>query len=60
MFYCKDHCRPANDWHVVLDVPKKLNQDVDSFEDPLVFEARINGSSLSATLQDAIVDDEEI
>ena len=60
VFYCKDHSRPADDWHVVLDVPKKLNQDVDSFEDPLVFEARTNGSSLSATLQDAIVDDEEI
>lgn len=60
VFYCKDHSRPADDWHVVLDVPKKLNQDVDSFEDPLVFEARTNGSSLSATLQDAIFDDEEI
>ena len=49
VFYCKDHSRPVDDWHVVLDVPKKLNQDVDSFEDPL-----------RATLQDAIVDDEEI
>ena len=40
VLYCKDHNRPIEHWHVVLDVPKKLNQDVDYFEDPLAFEPR--------------------
>ena len=42
VFYCKGHSRPEEEWHVILDVPKRLNQDVDSFEDPLAFEPRMN------------------
>ncbi|KAL5722555.1 hypothetical protein ACHQM5_006064 [Ranunculus cassubicifolius] len=52
VFYCKDMTR--NDWHVVLDSPKRLNADVDVFEDPLVFEARTRRESLSNLLDDVI------
>ncbi|KAF9598963.1 hypothetical protein IFM89_033308 [Coptis chinensis] len=40
VFYCKDPTR--DNWYVVLDAPKRLNQGVDAFEDPLVFEARMS------------------
>ena len=36
VFYCKDQSRPTDGSHVVLDAPKRLNQDMDSYEDPLV------------------------
>ena len=58
VFYCKDHSRPSEEWHVVLDVLKRLNCDVDSFEDPLVFEARMNENTIAATLQDDIMEED--
>ena len=35
LFYCKDHSRPMDEWHVVLDVLKRLNPDVDCYKDPV-------------------------
>ncbi|KAF9615633.1 hypothetical protein IFM89_025186 [Coptis chinensis] len=37
VFYCRDLSR--DNWHVVLDAPKRLSQEIDAYEDPLVFEA---------------------
>lgn len=59
VFYCKDHSRPDEEWHVVLDVPRNLYQDMDSFEDPLVFEGRMNENDLAAALLDDIIDNVE-
>ncbi|XP_058077021.1 uncharacterized protein LOC131225475 [Magnolia sinica] len=50
VFYCKDPTR--DDWHVVLDVPKRLTKDAYAFEDPLVFEARLTAGSSSHSLVD--------
>ena len=58
VFYCKDHNRPTEHWHVVLD-PKKLNQDVDYFEDPLAFEPRMIENVLTEALEDDIGIEEE-
>ena len=59
VFYCKDHSRPADEWHVVLDVPKRLTEDVDSFEDPLVFEPRMNENVLTEALRDDVISDND-
>ena len=56
VFYCKDQSRPTDEWHVVLDAPKRLNQDMDSYEDPLVFEARTNENAYIGALHDDIID----
>lgn len=37
-----------------------LNQDMDYYEDPLVFEARMNENALMEALQDDIVEDDII
>lgn len=52
VFYCKDQSRPTEDWHVVLDVPKRLNWDVDSHDDPLIFEKIINDNDVTTSLED--------
>lgn len=57
VFYCKDQSRPMDEWHVVLDVPKKLNQDVDSYDDPLIFAARMNENTSTTALHDDIIED---
>ena len=59
VFYCKDHSRPADEWHVVLDVSKRLAEDVDSFEDPLVFEPRMNENVLTEALRDDVISDND-
>ncbi|XXG82399.1 hypothetical protein AAC387_Pa10g0358 [Persea americana] len=46
-----------DEWHVVLDVPKKLNKDVDSYDDPLIFAARMNENTSTTTLHDEIIED---
>ena len=46
-----------DEWHVVLDVPKKLNQDVDSYDNPLVFAARMNENTSTTALHDDIKED---
>ena len=56
VFYCKDQSRPTDEWHVVLDAPKRLNQDMDSYEDPLVFEARTNENAYIGALHEDIID----
>ncbi|KAL5703500.1 hypothetical protein ACHQM5_022040 [Ranunculus cassubicifolius] len=38
VFYCKDISR--EDWHIVLDAPKRSNTDMDAYEDPIAFDAR--------------------
>ncbi|KAF9601817.1 hypothetical protein IFM89_023348 [Coptis chinensis] len=48
VFYCKDLSR--DNWHVVLHAPKRLNHDVDVYEDPLVFEAMANSDGLASAL----------
>ncbi|KAF9616804.1 hypothetical protein IFM89_032654 [Coptis chinensis] len=48
LFYCKDLSR--DNWHVVLHAPKRLNHDVDVYEDPLVFEAMANSDGLASAL----------
>ncbi|XP_058103455.1 uncharacterized protein LOC131247027 [Magnolia sinica] len=54
VFYCKDPTR--DDWHVVLDVPKRLTKDAYAFEDPLVFEAGLTAGSSSPSLIDDLYD----
>ena len=39
-----------DEWHVVLAVPKRLNQDVDCYEDPFVFVGRMNENDRMAAL----------
>ncbi|KAF9626430.1 hypothetical protein IFM89_033249 [Coptis chinensis] len=39
-----------DNWHVVLHAPKRLNHDVDVYEDPLVFEAMANLDGLASAL----------
>lgn len=58
VFYCKDHKRPIDEWHVVLEVLKRLNGEVDAFEDPLVFSEKTNENALASTLRDDIIGDE--
>lgn len=48
VFYCKDITR--DNWHAVLDAPKRLNADMDAYEDPLVFDARTADNDLSLAL----------
>ncbi|KAF9592119.1 hypothetical protein IFM89_011957 [Coptis chinensis] len=48
VFYCKDLSR--DNCHVVLHAPKRLNHDVDVYEDPLVFEAMANSDGLASAL----------
>ncbi|KAF9618315.1 hypothetical protein IFM89_000950 [Coptis chinensis] len=48
VFYCKDLSR--DNWHVVFHAPKRLNHDVDVYEDPLVFEAMANSDGLASAL----------
>lgn len=57
VFYCKDLTR--DDWHVVLDVPKRLTKDAYAFEDPLVFEARLMAGSSSTSLTDDLNEEDE-
>ncbi|KAF9603801.1 hypothetical protein IFM89_037935 [Coptis chinensis] len=58
VFYCKDLSR--DNWHVVLDAPMMLSQEVDAYEDPLVFEARTKEDSSSINLlEDILVNDDE-
>ncbi|KAF9609685.1 hypothetical protein IFM89_017884, partial [Coptis chinensis] len=54
VFYCRDLSR--DNWHVVLDAPKRLSQEIDAYEDPLVFEARTsaNDSSSTTLIEDAL------
>ncbi|KAF9609243.1 hypothetical protein IFM89_014437 [Coptis chinensis] len=47
VFYCQDLSR--DNWHVVLDAPKRLSQEIDAYEDPLVFEARTSANDSSST-----------
>ncbi|KAF9587490.1 hypothetical protein IFM89_003429 [Coptis chinensis] len=47
VFYCWDLSR--DNWHVVLDAPKRLSQEIDAYEDPLVFEARTSANYSSST-----------
>lgn len=54
VFYCKDQSRLTEYWHVVLDVPKRLNRGIDSYEDPLVIEDRINDIAVTSTLEDEV------
>ncbi|KAF9594610.1 hypothetical protein IFM89_034232 [Coptis chinensis] len=52
---CKDLSK--DNWHVVLDAPKRLGQEIDAYEDPLVFEARTSANdSLSTTLLEDILE----
>ncbi|KAF9593385.1 hypothetical protein IFM89_022564 [Coptis chinensis] len=39
----------GDNWHVVLDAPKRLSQEIDAYEDPLVFEARTSANDSSST-----------
>ncbi|KAF6165452.1 hypothetical protein GIB67_017934 [Kingdonia uniflora] len=57
VFYCKDHSRPDEQWHVVLDSPKRLSKDVDAYEDPLVFAERINVDDSILSLVDDVAED---
>ena len=59
VFYCKDHNRPIDEWHVVLEVLKRLNEDVDAFEDPFVFLVKTNENALASALRDDIIGNEE-
>ncbi|KAF9600465.1 hypothetical protein IFM89_009380 [Coptis chinensis] len=45
-----------DNWHVVLDAPKRLSQEIDAYEGPLVFEARTraNDSSSTTLLKDVL------
>ena len=52
VFYIKDVTR--DDWYVVRDAPKRLCREVDAYEDPLVFEARMESNNI---FQNAIVED---
>ena len=54
VFSCKDQSRPTNEWHVVLDAPKRLNQDGDPYKDLLVFGVRMNENI--GALHDGIID----
>ncbi|KAF9622386.1 hypothetical protein IFM89_031189 [Coptis chinensis] len=55
VFYCKDLSRDS--WHVVLHAPKRLNHDVDTYEDALVFEAMENLDGSTALMGDVMEDD---
>ncbi|KAF9597961.1 hypothetical protein IFM89_023364 [Coptis chinensis] len=55
VFYYKDPTR--DNWYVVLDAPKRLNQGVDAFEDPLVFEARMSEEEMISELVNDIVEE---
>ncbi|KAF9599221.1 hypothetical protein IFM89_036347 [Coptis chinensis] len=58
VFYCKNLSR--DNWHVVLDAPKRLNHEVDAYEDPFVFEAMENSDGSASTLMGDIMEDDEI
>ncbi|KAF9614193.1 hypothetical protein IFM89_015701 [Coptis chinensis] len=47
VFYCRDLSR--DNWHVVLDAPKRLSQEIDAYKDSLVFEARTSANDSSST-----------
>ncbi|XXG53325.1 hypothetical protein AAC387_Pa03g1431 [Persea americana] len=51
--------RPIDEWHVVLEVLKRLNEDVDAFEDPFVFSEKTNENALASALRDDIIGNEE-
>ncbi|KAF6173857.1 hypothetical protein GIB67_039808 [Kingdonia uniflora] len=46
VFYCKDPSK--DDWYAAIDAPQRLTKDIDAYEDPLVFEARTSGMSISS------------
>ncbi|CAH9128299.1 unnamed protein product [Cuscuta epithymum] len=48
VFYCKDETR--DDWHLVLESPKRLSHDVDAYQDPFTFEETTFNSSLSTSM----------
>ncbi|KAF9602926.1 hypothetical protein IFM89_032808 [Coptis chinensis] len=55
VFYCRDLSR--DNWHVVLEAPKRLSQELDAYEDPLVFEARARANdSLPTTLLEVVLE----
>ncbi|KAF6139799.1 hypothetical protein GIB67_009646, partial [Kingdonia uniflora] len=56
VIYCKDHSRPDGQWHVVLDFPKRLSKDVNAYEDPLIFVARINVEDSILSLVDDVAE----
>ncbi|KAF6159366.1 hypothetical protein GIB67_032137 [Kingdonia uniflora] len=59
VFYCQDPTR--TDWSIVIDVPKRLDKDIDVYEEPLVFETgNLFTSSMMGLINENIDDDEEI
>ncbi|KAF6154512.1 hypothetical protein GIB67_028404 [Kingdonia uniflora] len=56
VFYCKDHSQPDEQWHVILDSPKRLSKGVDAYEDPLVFAVRINVDDSILSLVDDVAE----
>ncbi|KAF6135906.1 hypothetical protein GIB67_006798 [Kingdonia uniflora] len=48
-----------DDWYVVIDAPQRLTKDIDAYEDPLVFEARTPASTVTSTLLNDLIDEDE-
>ncbi|KAF6157972.1 hypothetical protein GIB67_015288 [Kingdonia uniflora] len=57
VFYCQDPTR--TDWSVVINAPKRLDKDIDAYEEPLVFEIENPFTSLMMGLINENVDEDE-
>lgn len=58
VFYCKD---PKKDyWHVVLDAPKRLHRDVDSYDEPLIVESLVGNMCVSSLVEEVMDVGEQI
>ncbi|KAF6166025.1 hypothetical protein GIB67_012922 [Kingdonia uniflora] len=59
VFYCQDPIR--TDWSVVIDAPKRLDKDIDTYEELLVFEiGNPFTSSMMGLINENVDEDEEI
>ncbi|KAF6177120.1 hypothetical protein GIB67_005108 [Kingdonia uniflora] len=57
VFYCQDPTKTG--WSVVIDAPKRLDKDIDAYEEPLVFETENPFTSLMMGLINENVDEDE-
>ncbi|KAF6148234.1 hypothetical protein GIB67_012009 [Kingdonia uniflora] len=57
VFYCKNPSK--DDWYVFIDAPQRLTKDIDTYEDPLVVEARTTAYTVMSTLLNDLVDEDE-
>ncbi|KAF6173069.1 hypothetical protein GIB67_009989 [Kingdonia uniflora] len=59
VFYCQDPTR--TDWSLVIDAPKRLDKNIDAYEEPFVFETgNPFTSSMMGLINENVDEDEEI